>query len=104
MNETRIQLAQKRERLIAQAALQRATLARSVQTWRGPLALADQGLSALRYLKRNPLWVAGGVAVFVVLRRRSAGKWLRRGWVAWNMLRRLRAARLRAHSQTTPLR
>jgi YqjK-like protein len=90
MSEKRIQLALRRERLIAQAGQQRTTLARSVQTWRGPLAIADQGLSALRYLKRNPLWLVGGAAVFVVLRRRSAGKWLRRGWVAWSVVKRLR--------------
>ena len=90
MNEKPTQLALKRERLITQAAQQRTTLARSVQTWRGPLALADKGVSALRYLKRNPLWVVGGVAVLVVLRRQSAGKWLRRGWMAWSMVRRIR--------------
>lgn len=90
MNEKRLKLALQRERLIAQAGQQRTTLARSVQTWRGPLAAADQGLSALRYLKQHPLWVVGGVAVFVVLRRQSAGKWLNRGLIAWSVLRRLR--------------
>ena len=90
MSEKRIQLDLQRERLIAQAGQQRTMLACSVRTWRGPLAIADQGLSALRYLKRNPLWVVGGVAIIVVLRRRSAGTWLRRGWVAWSVLRRLR--------------
>lgn len=89
MNDRLFELALRRERLIAQAAQQRTTLAQSVQAWRVPLALADQGVAALRYLKQHPAWLVGGVGVVVVLRRRNAGKWLRRGWVAWNIVRRL---------------
>ncbi len=91
MNEKLAQLAQRRERLIAQAAQQRAALAESAQAWRGPFALADRGLAALRYLKQHPLWVVGGVAVAVALRPRGAMKWLGRGWAAYKVVRSLRA-------------
>jgi hypothetical protein len=90
MNEKLFELALRRERLIAQAAQQRTTLARSVQVWRVPLALADEGLAALRYLKQHPMWVVGGVAVVVVLRPRSVAKWVRRGWAAYRIVRRVR--------------
>jgi hypothetical protein len=90
MNAKLIEIALRRERLIAQAAQQRATLAQTVRTWRAPLVLADQGLMALRYLKQHPAWLAGGVAVIVMLRPRGARKWLGRAWLAWKMARRLR--------------
>jgi len=60
---------ERRQRLIAQAAAQRTALARDIVPWRIPLALADQGLAALRYLKRHPVvWLIGGVVMFSVLR------------------------------------
>jgi hypothetical protein len=91
MNPKLIEIALRRERLIAQAAQQRTALAQSVQPWRTPLALADQGLVALRYLKQHPAWVAGGVAVVVMLRPRAVGKWVGRVWLLWKMVHRLRS-------------
>jgi len=44
MNEKLLRLAERRERLIAQAAAQRVALAQSIEPWRIPLAVADQGL------------------------------------------------------------
>jgi hypothetical protein len=90
MNAKLLEIALRRERLIAQAAQQRTVLVQSVQPLRAPLALADQGLVGLRYLKRHPAWVVGGVAVIVILRPRAVGKWLARVWLAWKMVRRLR--------------
>jgi hypothetical protein len=90
MNGKLLEIALRRERLIAQAAQQRTTLARTVQTWRRPLALADQGLAALRYLKRHPIWVVGGVAAIVALRPRGVGKWLGRGLTVWKTVRWVR--------------
>lgn len=86
----KIRLAERRERLIAQAAAQRTTLAQCFEPWRVPLARVDQGLNLLRAVKRHPAWIVGGVALFALLRPARVGKWLRRGWVAWGMVRRLR--------------
>lgn len=91
MNEKLAELARRRECLIAQAAQQRATLAESAQPLRGPFALADRGLAALRYLKQHPLWLVGGVAALIALRPRGAMKWLGRGWATYKVVRSLRA-------------
>jgi hypothetical protein len=86
----KLRLAERRERLIAQAAAQRTTLAQCIEPWRVPLARADQGLNLLRAVKRHPAWIVGGVALFALLRPARVGKWLRRGWVAWRVIHKLR--------------
>ena len=102
MNKKLIRLAERRERLVAQAAAQRLRLAQNIEPWRIPLARADQGLAALRYIKSHPAWIVGGVALLAVLRpgrvgnllavlrHGRVGKWLGRGWVTWQMLHKLR--------------
>lgn len=90
MNKQLTRLAERRERLVTQAAAQRMALAQNVEPWRIPLARADQGLAALRYLKSHPAWIIGGGVLFAALRPGSVGKWLGRGWVAWRMLHKLR--------------
>lgn len=83
-----LRLAQRREHLIAQAASQRTALAQSIEPWRIPLALADQGLAALRFFKGHPTWVVGGV-LLATLRPGFFGKWLRCGWFTWRVLHKL---------------
>jgi len=83
-------LAERRERLIAQAAAQRTTLAQCVEPWRLPLARLDRGLNLLRVVRRHPAWIVGGVALFALLRPARVGKWLRRGYVAWRVIHKLR--------------
>ncbi|HUX65141.1 YqjK-like family protein [Sulfuricella sp.] len=90
MNDKLIRLAERRERLVAQAAAQRMTLAQNIEPWRTPLARADQGLAALRYIKSHPAWIVGGVVLLAALRPARVGKWLGRGWVTWQMMRKLR--------------
>jgi len=91
MNEKLIRLAERRERLVAQAAAQRMALAQNIEPWRTPLARVDQGLAALRYIKSHPAWIIGGGVLLAVLRPGRAGKWLGRGWVTWQMLHKLRS-------------
>lgn len=83
-------LAERRSRLIAQAAAQRAALAHDLTPWRARLALADQGIAAVRYVGRHPALIVGGALLLVALRPRHAGRWLQRGWLAWQIGRRLR--------------
>ena len=90
MNANLVRLAERRERLVAQAAMQRRTLAQDIEPWRIPLALADQGLNALRYIKSHPEWIVGVVVLLAALRPRRVGKWLGRGWVSWQVMHRLR--------------
>ena len=90
MNEKLSRLDERRERLVAQAAAQRMALAQNIEPWRQPLARADQGLAALRYLKSHPAWIVGGVALLAAVRPGRAGNWLARGWVTWKMVQKLR--------------
>lgn len=85
-------LAQRRERLILEAAQQRMQLAQAVDTWRGPLALVDQGLVAMNFIRSHPFYVAGISAVFVRLFRKSfIGKWFSRGKIALQLLQKLQS-------------
>jgi hypothetical protein len=92
MNDKLIQLANRREHLVQQAATQRRALAQNIAPWRTPLALADQGLAALRFIKRNAVWVTSGGILLGTLMPGSGsiGKWIRRGWVTWQIARKLR--------------
>lgn len=82
-------LAEHRENLVAQAAAQRRALARTVAPWHAPLALADQGLEALRTVRRHPVLLLGVALVFARLRRGRTGKWPRYLWAGWQIGRRI---------------
>jgi hypothetical protein len=71
--------------LVARAEEQRSELATVVERWRGPLAVVDQGLQAVRYIERHPLLLLGAAAFVVVLSPKRALVWLQRGWLAWRM-------------------
>ncbi|PIW73010.1 MAG: hypothetical protein COW07_00020 [Hydrogenophilales bacterium CG12_big_fil_rev_8_21_14_0_65_61_21] len=91
MSEKSARLADQRERLVALAAAQRTALAHNIEPWRIPLARVDQGLAVLRVIKRNPAWIVVSGVLLAALLRGNSMKWLRRGWVAWQMLRGLRS-------------
>ena len=86
MNERLLELAERRAMLVSNAATQRAELAQVLSPWRGPLAVVDQGVSALRYLGRYPVLLGGMVACAAVLRPRRMFGLLRGGWLAWRMV------------------
>ena len=90
MNQNMTRLAERRERLVAQAAAQRTALAQDIEPWRTPLAWADRGLEMLSVLKRHPVWIVASVAAFASLRINRAGKWLQRGWITWQVVQKLR--------------
>ncbi len=83
--------------LLARSDALRRTLARELQALEPPLAWADQGLAAARWLRRHPEWPVGAAALLVALRPRRAWRWGRRLFFAWRtgrrLLRWLRAAR-----------
>lgn len=90
MNHELTRLAERRRRLVAQAAGQRAALARELEPWHARLARVDQGVAVFRYIGRHPALMVGAVLLLAALRPRRAGKWLQRGWLAWQIGRRLR--------------
>lgn len=92
MNERLLKLARRREHLVLEAAKQRVQLAQAVEVWREPLALAEQGLAAISFIKKHPILMAASTAVLVRLVRKSfMGKWLGRGMMAWRLVRKLQS-------------
>jgi hypothetical protein len=88
MNEKMSKLMQSRGELLARIASQREQITEIGTLWRTPLALADQGVVAVLFLRRHPLLVAGVVSLFVIRRRGVAG--LVRGvWRMWKGYRSL---------------
>ena len=83
MNAKLTELAQRRATLVARAAAQRAVLSQAYAPWRGPLAIVDQGLVAVRYVRNHPALLVGVAVLVMVLRPRRVAQWLERGWVAW---------------------
>ncbi len=73
MNKRMLEVMQRRGELLARIASQREQVAEIGTRWQGPLAIADQGLAAIRYLRSNPVLAAGVAALFVIRRRGVAG-------------------------------
>ena len=90
MNQKSTRLAERRRQLVAQAAAQRAALAHNMEPWRPRLALVDQGVAVFRYIGRHPGLIVGAALLLAALRPRRVGKWLQRGWLVWQVGRRLR--------------
>lgn len=97
MNPALTRIAQRRAELVSRAAGQRATLARHVDVWRRPLTFVDKGLGVLRYVGNHPAWILGGALAPSALQPGRLGSWLRRGFLAFQVVSRLRAAH--AHRQ-----
>ncbi len=90
MNQQLQNLAQRRQQLIEQSAQQRQQLGHIAQEWRTPLGLADKGLALIEIIKKYPIWIAGSsTLLFKLLRRKRVGKWLSRGFTAWQVARKL---------------
>jgi hypothetical protein len=89
MNKKSIRLAERRSLLIAQAAAQRTALAHNLAPWRARLALADRGIAAVRYVRNRPGLLLAAALLVAALRPQRVGTWLQRGWLAWQIRRRL---------------
>ncbi len=88
MNEQMLAVMQRRGELLAQIGSQREQVAQFGARWEKPLAVADQGLAVLRFMRSKPALVAG-VAALLVWRRRGAVAVLRMGWRTWKGYRYL---------------
>ena len=89
MNKKLIHLAQRRQHLLAQVAVQRIALAQNVESLRAPLRIMDQGVAVLRYLKQYPAVLVGISLILASLRLKRAGKWAQRIWIGWQLGHRL---------------
>ena len=90
MSEKMLAVMQRRGELLARIAAQREQLAETGARWQAPLALADQGLAAVRFLRSHPVLTTGLVALFVMRRRGIAGL-VKNGWRVWKGYRFLAA-------------
>lgn len=88
MRPESIRPAERRRQLVAQAAAQRHALAVNLAPWRPRLAVVDQGLAAIRYVRGHPLLMGGGALLLAALRRPAGCGWLRRR-LAWRAARRV---------------
>lgn len=79
--------------LIARCAAQRAAIAGALRDLERPLAIADRGLTIVRFLRSHPLLVGAAVAAILVARRRTSlagltlAGLLARGVTAWRLWR-----------------
>lgn len=89
----------RREELVARAAAQRGDLRENLEPLRQPLARVDQALAVIAYVKRHPSLMVGVAVVALIVRRGPAGKWLGRGWLAWQTVQGLRSALASPESQ-----
>jgi hypothetical protein len=89
MNDRLSELSQHRSELLARIAVQRGQMAEIETELSAPLALADQGLVAVRFLRRHPFLVAGAMALFVARRRNTAAGLVWGAWRLWKNYRGL---------------
>ena len=82
MNRRMLEVRQRRAELLAIISSQREQLAEIGTHWQAPLALADQGLAVVRFLRCRPVLVAGVAALFIIRRRGLIGL-SRGGWLMW---------------------
>lgn len=90
-NKTLTSLAQRRQRLVEQAATQRVALTRSIEPFHKPLAQIDQGLRIIHFVKKHPAFAISTTIVLGLLRRTRIGKWVQNGWAFSKVALNLRA-------------
>jgi len=67
-------LRRSRSELLAMIEAQREQMSGIASELQVPLALADQGVSVFRFMRRHPLLIAGAVVLFVIRRRRGVAE------------------------------
>lgn len=92
-----LELALRKQRLQLQSAAQREALV-AAAVGIAPLFVAvDAVRDGVRWLKRHPEWLVGGLVALVVAKPRAVARWARRAffaWQAWRRVSRWRAERL----------
>lgn len=83
MNQRLAEIRARRERLVAQSAVQRDALALLAEHWRAPFGVADHGLQAVRYARAHPGALLAAVAVLVALSPKRAFRFARRALLMW---------------------
>jgi hypothetical protein len=85
MNERLLDIRVRRARLQAKIDAQRNAVGVITARWERPLAVADAGLAALRFVKTHPVLIAAGAGL--VFYRRGTSGLLLAGWRLWGLYR-----------------
>lgn len=88
-NEQLIDVARRKERLIARCDGQRLLVAQTLRRWEQPARAIDRAWSVVHFLRHHPVALALAVAGAMVLGRRHLFKWAGRGLFAWRAWRTL---------------
>lgn len=80
-----IEIARRRERLIALAASQRAVIAGTFHEWRTPISIVDRALEVLRFLRAHPVLSAAAVIATVAFRGGGLVTMVGRGLAVWRL-------------------
>ncbi len=86
-----IEIARRKERLIARAEVQRMAVAASFRGLQGPIGIIDRGVDVARYLRGHLLLVAAIVAALAVTRRRGLFSIAGRALSVWRTWRAVTA-------------
>lgn len=86
-----IEIARRKERLIARSEAQRVAIGASFRQLERPISVIDRGLEIARFFRDRPLLLAAVVAVVVAFRRRSLLSLARRALGAWRLWRSVSA-------------
>lgn len=70
--------------------MQRGQVAEIGRRWETPLAIADQGVAAVRFLRSHPVLVAG-IAALLLVRRRGVVGLAKGAWMVWKGYRAIAA-------------
>lgn len=90
MNQRLLELALKRQRLQLQAGVQRLQLQQQIAVFAPAFHFVDLVRAGIEFVRLRPHWLVGVAVAIIVARPRRAFRWLRRGFVAWQVYRRLR--------------
>ena len=80
MNKRLALIAMRRQMLLKRIASQRRDVAEISRRWQKPLALADTGLNAVHFIRKHPALVSGGIAAFLIWRRKGMLGLAQEGW------------------------
>lgn len=82
-----IELARRKERLIARSEQQRTVISVACLQLQKPLSMVDRGIAIVGYLKAHPLVLALVIAGVAAVGRRNLLRWVGRGLVVWRAWR-----------------
>jgi hypothetical protein len=91
MNPKLLELALRKQRLQLAAESQRAELLAGLEVVEGVLDRVDRLRDGVAWLRHHAPAVSTIALVLLVLRPRFTLRWLRRAWVGWQLVRRVRS-------------